>query len=113
MGLAINLMNADAPVHLKVLELHRKKQQCEATISNMRGLLDMMVRERDQLDGALNELIKETAQALSRSSSAANLEDLANAGKASLSRTNSACNLEEMASNAEQGLARLAGKGVF
>lgn len=107
-GLGMFLMDSTTPVHVKVLELGEKKSHCEQTISNVRGLLAMLEEERNALDKAMNELIKETTQEVSegikRSNSRQNLEDMILSPRTApsntsqgLKRTGSSCNLEEMA----------------
>ena len=91
--------DASTPVHRKALELARQKEHCDSTIANMQGLLAMLQRERAVLDGALNELIKQTTSqigaGLARTASVAQFEDLLlSPPSKGLRKSGSHCNLE-------------------
>lgn len=91
MGLGHVVLDSATPVHMKVIELSRQRDVCDANIASMRALLSMLEQERTVLDRALNQLVTETAQTvggeLRRSKS-----------QAQLLRSSSHCNLEDLAS---------------
>jgi len=102
MGLGLYLMDASVPLHTKILDLNRQRNKCNETIAEMKNLLGLIERERDELDAALKDLVGESANG-------------SPAKKSSMIRTSSAHNLEELAVQAEEGLQGLARsfQGVF
>ncbi len=95
----LGIWDVSTPVHRKALELARQKEHCDATIANMEGLLAMLQKERQVLDAALTDLIKQTTSqvgaGLARTASFAQFEDLLlSPGKGGMRKSPSQCNLE-------------------
>lgn len=95
----LGIWDVSTPVHRKALELARQKEHCDATIANMEGLLSMLQKERQTLDAALTDLIKQTTSqvgaGLARTASFAQFEDLLlSPGKGGMRKSPSQCNLE-------------------